>query len=354
MRKIIHIDMDAFYASVEQRDNPDLAGRPVAVGGSSRRGVVASCSYEARKFGVRSAMPSVVAIRKCPALIFVKSRFDVYRSVSNQIREIFLEYTDLVEPLSLDEAYLDVTTNHKQNRSATLIAEEIRKKIFEKTQLTASAGVSFNKFLAKVASDINKPNGIKVIEPKEAQAFIDQLPIQKFHGIGKVTAERMHKMSINTGADLKRISQVELVRRFGKVGLHFYKIVRAEDDRPVNPNRIRKSIGAERTFSNDLTELDEMKEKVLYLCEVVFNAMTKKDNFGRTLTLKVKYANFEVITRSKSTGGEIKDLNFMQQNALKLLEDNIKAEDRVRLLGISVSNLSKEQITGGVQLEFEF
>lgn len=354
MRKIIHIDMDAFYASVEQRDNPDLAGRPVAVGGSSRRGVVASCSYEARKFGVRSAMPSVVAIRKCPALIFVKSRFDVYRSVSNQIREIFLEYTDLVEPLSLDEAYLDVTTNHKQNRSATLIAEEIRKKIFEKTQLTASAGVSFNKFLAKVASDINKPNGIKVIEPKEAQAFIDQLPIQKFHGIGKVTAERMHKMSINTGADLKRMSQVELVRRFGKVGLHFYKIVRAEDDRPVNPNRIRKSIGAERTFSNDLTELDEMKEKVLYLCEVVFNAMTKKDNFGRTLTLKIKYANFEVITRSKSTGGEIKDLNFMRQNALKLLEDNIKAEDRVRLLGISVSNLSKEQITGGVQLEFEF
>lgn len=354
MRKIIHIDMDAFYAAVEQRDFPELAGKPIAVGGSSKRGVVASASYEARKYGVRSAMPSVVATRKCPGLIFVKARFEVYRQVSTQIREIFLEYTDLVEPLSLDEAYLDVTHNHKAMRSATLMAEEIRKKIYETTQLTASAGISFNKFLAKTASDINKPNGLKVIHPKEALTFLDELPIHKFHGIGKVTAERMKKMNIHTGADLKKLSQVDLVKRFGKMGLHFYHIVRAEDERPVNPNRIRKSIGAERTFSEDLTTIQAMQEKTNYLCEVVHNAMVKKDNFGRTLTLKVKYADFTIITRSRSFGGELREAAFMKETALKLLKENIQDGDRVRLLGISVSNLSQEQIIGGIQLSFDF
>ncbi|MCO6488333.1 MAG: DNA polymerase IV, partial [Phaeodactylibacter sp.] len=243
--------MDAFYASVEQRDHPELRGKPIAVGGAGMRGVVASASYEARKFGVRSAMPSVTARRLCPQLIFVRSRFDVYRDVSHQIRDIFLEYTDLVEPLSLDEAYLDVTDARRGPRSATLIAGEIRRRIREETGLTASAGVSFNKFLAKVASDINKPDGQKVITPEEAIPFLEGLPIDAFHGIGKVTAEKMRRMGIFDGAGLKRYTEAELVRRFGKVGRHYYRIVRADDGREVNPNRIRKSIGAERTYKED-------------------------------------------------------------------------------------------------------
>ncbi len=347
--------MDAFYASVEQRDQPDLRGRPVAVGGSSKRGVVASASYEARRFGVRSAMPSVTAQRLCPQIVFVKSRFDVYREVSAQIRSIFLDFTDLVEPLSLDEAYLDVTDNKIHHHSAIFIAREIRKRIAAETQLTASAGVSFNKFLAKVASDINKPNGMKVILPEEAESFLEALPVEKFHGIGKVTAARMNKMGIYKGSDLKRMSELELVRRFGKVGLHYYKIVRAEDDRPVNPNRIRKSIGAERTFSEDLTREEDMKEKIAYLCQVVFDHMEKKDNFGRTLTLKIKYSDFKIITRSRTFGGEIRKLSDMTAAAFQLLEENLQPEDRIRLLGIAVSNLSREQIGGGgIQLEFDF
>lgn len=355
MRKIIHIDMDAFYASVEQRDRPELKGKPLAVGGSSLRGVVASASYEARRFGVRSAMPSVTARRLCPNIIFVKSRFDVYREVSNQIRDIFLSYTELVEPLSLDEAYLDVTVNKKDLKSAIFIAREIRKEIEAQTQLTASAGVSFNKFLAKVASDINKPNGMKVILPEEAESFLEELPIEKFHGIGKVTANKMKRMGLHKGRDLKKWSELELVRRFGKMGLHYYKIVRAEDDRPVNPNRIRKSIGAERTYSADLTRLEEMNEKVRYLCQVVYDYMEKKDNFGRTLTLKIKDSDFKVITRSRTFGGEIRKLEDLEAAALQLLKENIQADHRIRLLGVAVSNLSKEQIGGGgIQLEFDF
>lgn len=355
MRKIIHIDMDAFYASVEQRDHPELRGKPVAVGGSSLRGVVASASYEARRFGVRSAMPSVTAKRLCPHIIFVKSRFDVYREVSNQIRDIFFSYTDLVEPLSLDEAYLDVTENKKNLKSAIFIARQIRKEIEEQTKLTASAGISFNKFLAKVASDIHKPNGMKVILPQEAEAFLEELPVEKFHGIGKVTAGKMKRMGLHTGKDLKKLSELELVRKFGKAGLHYYKIVRAEDERPVNPNRIRKSIGAERTYSKDLTRLEEMKEKVEYLCQVVFDYMEKKDNFGRTLTLKIKNSDFKVITRSRTFGGEIRKLKDLEEAALQLLTENFEPEQRIRLLGIAVSNLTKEQIGGGgIQLEFDF
>ena len=277
--------MDAFYASVEQRDFPELRGKPVAVGGSAKRGVVASASYEARKYGVRSAMPSITAKRQCPDLIFVKHRFDVYREVSQQIRAIFLEYTDLVEPLSLDEAFLDVTEPKKGPLSATLIAQEILYRINQTTQLTASAGISFNKFLAKVASDINKPNGYKVITPDEAIPFLENLKIEKFFGIGKVTAKKMHKMGVHTGADLKKMTEIELVTRFGKAGRHYYKIVRANDERAVNPNRIRKSIGAERTFSEDISDLAEMKERLRHVSTVVFDYMKKSHNFGRTVTI---------------------------------------------------------------------
>jgi DNA polymerase-4 len=353
-RKIIHIDMDAFYASVEQRDNPELKGKPVAVGGSSLRGVVASASYEARQFGVRSAMPSVTAKRLCPQLIFVKSRFDVYREVSHQIREIFFEYTDMVEPLSLDEAYLDVTVPKKGPPSATLIADQIRRRIVEATGLTASAGVSFNKFLAKIASDINKPNGIKIITPEEALPFLEKLPIESFHGIGKVTAKKMRRMGIYNGASLKEYSEVELIKRFGKVGGHYYRMVRAEDHRVVNPNRIRKSIGAERTYKTDIIALDEMKDKVTYLCELVHSYMKKSDNFGRTVTLKAKMPDFKIITRSKTFGTEVRRLDDLMLIAHELLKENREEIPQVRLLGISVSNLSKELSAEGIQLEFDF
>lgn len=346
--------MDAFYASVEQRDQPELKGKPVAVGGSSLRGVVASASYEARKYGVRSAMPSITAKRRCPELIFVKSRFDIYREVSQQIRAIFLEYTDLVEPLSLDEAYLDVTEDKLGVQSATLIAEEIRKKIFTQTQLTASAGVSFNKFLAKVASDVNKPDGMKVILPADAPKFLDQLPINKFHGIGKVTAEKMKRLGIFNGADLKRKTEIELVQRFGKVGRHYFRIVRALDDRPVNPHRIRKSIGAERTFKEDLSSLEAMKGKLTYLSEIVFDYMKKSDNFGRTVTLKIKSSDFKIITRGKTFTREVRRLEDMIAVTHELLEASKEEVDRVRLLGVSVSNLEKVHQTEGIQLELDF
>lgn len=353
-RKIIHIDMDAFYASIEQRDDPSLKGKPVAVGGSAKRGVVASASYEARRYGVRSAMPSITAKRLCPDLIFVSHRFPVYKEVSAQVREIFSEYSDLIEPLSLDEAYIDVTENKKGMLSATHIAAEIRKKIFEKTNLTASAGVSFNKFLAKVASDINKPNGQKVITPNEAILFLEQLPVTKFFGIGKVTAKKMEKMGIRTGGDLKKYSEIELAKRFGKAGRHFYKIVRAEDNRPVNPNRVRKSIGAERTFSDDLTSVDEMKERLRHVSEIVFKYMSQNENFGRTVTLKAKTPEFKLMTRSKSFGSEVRTLDGLIQIVFDLLEESKSEISAVRLLGVTVSNLEKENLLAGMQLEFDF
>jgi len=347
--------MDAFYAAVEQRDHPELRGKPIAVGGSKHRGVVASASYEARAFGVRSAMPSITAQRKCPAIIFVKSRFEVYRQVSQQIREIFLSYTDLVEPLSLDEAYLDVTENKLGKKSAIAIAQRIRRDIYVQTGLTASAGISFNKFLAKVASDINKPNGMKVILPGEAEAFLEALPVEKFHGIGRVTADKMRKMGIFTGADLKRQDEMTMIRRFGKAGRHYYRMVRAEDNRPVNPNRIRKSIGAERTFSNDLVKMDEMKERLLLISEKVHEHMRKKQISGKTLTLKIKSSDFKISTRSKTLGQPIRLQREIAQVAFELLEENWSQIDRVRLLGISISNLEGHiPGTGGVQLSFDF
>ena len=354
MRKIIHIDMDAFYASVEQRDFPHLRGKPVAVGGSARRGVVASASYEARAYGVGSAMPSMTARRLCPGLIFVKSRFDVYREVSRQIRELFYEYTDLVEPLSLDEAYLDVTDNKKGYKSAMLIAHQLRERIRHETQLTASAGVSFNKFLAKIASDINKPDGMKVILPDEAEAFLEELPVKEFHGIGKVTAAKMHRMGIFTGKDLKAYSEIGLVQRFGKVGRHYYRIVRAQDERPVNPNRIRKSIGAERTFSDDLVQLSDMEEKLRYISRVVYDHMHKSDNYGRTVTLKIKTADFVILTRSKTFMREVRSYDELRSTAIDLLRTHRDEFDRVRLLGVAVSNLIREQPWEGLQLELEF
>ncbi|MGB0178269.1 MAG: DNA polymerase IV, partial [Owenweeksia sp.] len=298
IRKIIHVDMDAFYASVEQRDNPDLRGKPVAVGGSRERGVVAAASYEARKYGVRSAMPSSLAYRKCPDIIFVRSDFEKYRSVSRQIRSIFFEYTDLVEPLSLDEAYLDVTENKKGIETATRIAREIRQRIYEETHLTASAGISINKFLAKVASDINKPNGQKTIMPDRVIAFLEDLPIQKFYGIGAKTAEKMKRLGIHHGKDLKKWDLPLLIREFGKSGQHYFNIVRGLQKSRVKPDRIRKSLGAERTFSRDLKSADDMKEALEDIMSKLQQRIEATHTAGKTVTLKLKYFDFEQHTRS--------------------------------------------------------
>ncbi|MEM1357876.1 MAG: DNA polymerase IV [Bacteroidota bacterium] len=352
-RKIIHIDMDAFFASVEQRDHPELRGKPIAVGGSKMRGVVAAASYEARVFGVRSAMPSITAKRLCPNLIFVRHNFERYREVSEQIRKIFLSYTDLVEPLSLDEAFLDVTETKRGPASATLIAKAIRKEIYEQTRLTASAGVSFNKFLAKVASDINKPNGMKVITREEAPAFLAALPVKEFHGVGKKTAARLEKMGFRSGKDLMQLSELEMAQRFGKMGRHLFRIVNGLDNRPVNPNRIRKSVGAERTFSDNLTSRSAMREKIEYLAEKVFSYLQERENYGRTVTLKMKSPEFETHTRSRSFAGEIRSLNTLKEVALQLLDENIDQVPSVRLLGVAVSNLERDN-PDGVQLLLPF
>ena len=358
MRKIIHIDMDAFFASVEQRDFPELRGKPVAVGGSGARGVVAAASYEARQYGVHSAMPSSIAKRKCPHLIFVKTRFEVYETVSRQIRNIFLSYTDLVEPLSLDEAYLDVTENKFNLPSATQIAKEIKARILEETQLTASAGVSFNKFLAKVASALQKPNGLTVIPPEKAEALVESLPIEKFYGIGQVTAAKMHGLGIRTGFDLKQRSKEELIRNFGKSGEYYYCIARAQDDRQVEPNRIRKSVGAERTYAEDLESVTEMDEKLKPLAEEVAEYLTEKNNGGRTVTVKIKYADFTQTTRSKTFLSHIQSGEQLWQIAKELLRTPFEPQLPVRLLGVSVSNLLSEEAENhkryGFQLKFPF
>ena len=342
-KKIIHIDMDAFYANVEQRDNPELRGKPIAIGSASPRGVVATASYEARKYGVHSALPSVTALRRCPKLIFVRGNMEKYKTISVQIRKIFEEFTDLVEPLSLDEAYLDVTENKKNNPSATILANEIRKRIFEETQLTASAGVSYNKFLAKVASDYNKPNGIFVITPDEATEFINKLKIESFFGIGKVTAEKMHKMGIFFGADLKKLSEHRLTQTFGKAGTYYYQIVRGNDNRTVNPYRERKSVGGENTFSNDLMLLDEQKEALLPIIKKVYERIKRADKYGRTLTLKVKYSDFTQITRSKTLLTPITKFDTLIENSIELLTQVHTTDKTVRLLGVSVSNFLTEE-----------
>jgi len=354
LRKIIHIDMDAFFASIEQRDFPELKGKPVAVGGAGKRGVVAAASYEAREYGVFSAMPSSIALRKCPDLIFVKHRFDVYKEASHQIREIFMEYTDLVEPLSLDEAYLDVTENKKGLKSATIIAEEIKAKIKSVTKLTASAGVSINKFLAKVASDQDKPNGLFVITPRQAESFVDNLPIEKFFGIGKATAKKMHELGILLGTDLKQRSQEELVRRFGKVGRYYFNIARAIDERPVNPNRIRKSLGAERTFEDDLLTKEEILQQTDRIADILIERMARSKSKGKTVTLKLKYNDFEVINRSKTFGHSIADPEEIHQISMELMQKELPSKKWIRLIGLTISNLDNPENESPKQLTLDF
>jgi DNA polymerase-4 len=353
-RKIIHVDMDAFYASVAELDNPELRGKAIAVGGSEERGVVSAASYEARKFGVKSAMSSFLAKQKCPHLIFVKSDFERYKELSSKIRAVFYEYTDLVEPLSLDEAYLDVTENKKGNPSANDIAREIRARIYEETGLRASAGISINKFIAKVASDINKPNGQKTIHPEEVLRFLEELPVNKFYGVGKVTAAKMYNLGIFKGKDLKKKPLEDLVKSFGKSGTHYYNIVRGIHNSAVKPNRIRKSIAAERTFSENLSSEIFMIERLDKIADELERRMKKTDTKGKTITLKIKYSDFTQQTRSKTKA------NFMQTKeeffpVVKELLYQDKLVNSVRLLGVSFGNLNTEEVVPfWVQLQFEF
>jgi DNA polymerase-4 len=359
--KIIHVDMDAFYASVEQMDNPELKGKPLAVGGGGKRGVVSAASYEARKFGVRSALSGTQARRNCPDLIFVKPRFERYNEISKQIRKIFHDYTDLVEPLSLDEAYLDVTENKKGNPSATLIAKEIRERIFKEVGLTASAGISINKFIAKVASDYNKPDGQKTVNPEDVLQFLEDLDIRKFYGVGKVTAEKMYQKGVFTGKDLKAKSLEYLDANFGKSGRYYYYIVRGIQNSKVKPNRIRKSLAAERTFMENLSSEIFMLEKLNHIAEEVSRRLTKSNIAGRTVTLKIKYSDFTLQTRSKTLPYFINDKAIILETTKSLLYQE-KLNNSVRLLGISLSNLNTEKTKKkpeakksiAVQLEFDF
>lgn len=359
IRKIIHVDMDAFYASVEILDNPDLKGKPIAVGGNGKRGVISAASYEARKFGVKSAMAGNLAIKLCPELIFVKPNFERYTEISKKIRKIFYDYTDLVEPLSLDEAYLDVTHNKKGNPSASLIAKEIRDRILDEVGLTASAGISINKFVAKVASDYNKPNGQKTVNPEEVVAFLEVLDIRKFYGVGKVTAEKMYQLGIFTGWDLKLKSLEYLDTYFGKSGRYYYDVVRGIHTSEVKPNRIRKSLAAERTFSENLSSEIFMLEKLDHIANEVFRRLTKSKVSGKTVTLKIKYSDFTLQTRSKTLPYFICDQALIFDTAKDLLYQE-KLNNSVRLLGISMSNLNTEtkktpeQKIVSVQLKFQF
>jgi DNA polymerase-4 len=341
IRKIIHVDMDAFYASVEQLDNPELRGKAIAVGGSSARGVVSAASYEARKFGVRSAMSGAMARKLCPELIFVKTNFDRYKEVSKQIRKIFLEYTDLVEPLSLDEAYLDVTENKKGNPSATMIAEEIRKKIKEKTGLNASAGISVNKFVAKIASDINKPNGQKTISPEEVEPFLETLDVKKFYGVGKVTKEKMYRLGIYTGKDLKGKSLEFLEENFGKSGGFYYSVVRGIHTSKVKPTRKQKSLAAEHTFFENISSEIFMMERLEEIAAEVEKRLLKSKLAGKTITLKIKYSDFTLQTRSKTVPLFLSSKDLILEVVKELLYQE-KMKESVRLLGISISHLNNE------------
>lgn len=354
LRKIIHVDMDAFYASVEQLDNPELKGKPIAVGGSEVRGVVSAASYEARKFGVRSAISGVQAKKLCPELIFVRPRFDRYKEISKKIRKIFHDYTDLVEPLSLDEAYLDVTQNKKGNPSATLIAQEIRQRIFEEVGLTASAGISVNKFVAKIASDYNKPNGQKTVNPDEVETFLENLDVKKFYGVGKVTTERMYQLGIFTGKDLKTKSIDFLEQHFGKSGKFYYYIVRGIHNSEVKPNRTTKSVAAEHTFNENLTSEIFMEKKLERIAQELEKRLKRYAISGKTVTLKIKYSDFTQQTRSKTLPYFIADKGLLFETAKELLYQE-RLKDSVRLLGISLNNLNTEvKKTVVVQLKFEF
>ncbi|MDN3491438.1 DNA polymerase IV [Winogradskyella bathintestinalis] len=361
IRKIIHVDMDAFYASVAQMDNPELRGKAIAVGGGGTRGVVSAASYEARKFGVKSAMSGRLAIKLCPDLIFVKTDFERYSEISKRIRQIFFEYTDLVEPLSLDEAYLDVTNNKIGLPSATLLAQKIRQRIFDEVGLTASAGISINKFIAKVASDYNKPNGQKTVNPEDVLEFLEVLDIRKFYGVGKVTAEKMYQKGIFTGKDLKSKTLEYLKDNFGKSGSHYYHVVRGIHNNEVKPNRIRKSLAAERTFSENLSSEVFMLEKLDHIAEEVSKRLHKTKVTGKTITLKIKYSDFTLQTRSKTLPYYVSEKAILLETAKDLLYQDA-LNNSVRLLGISLSNLNtdvktikkSEKETVSVQLKFEF
>lgn len=355
-RKIIHIDMDAFYASVEQRDNPELRGKPLAVGHAEERGVVAAASYEARRYGVRSAMASQKAKRLCPQLIFVPGRMDVYKAVSRQIHEIFHEYTDIIEPLSLDEAFLDVTENKKQIPLAVDIAKEIKQRIREELNLVASAGVSYNKFLAKIASDYRKPDGLCTIHPAQAFGFIGQLPIESFWGVGPVTAKKMHLLGIHNGVQLRSCSQEMLVRQFGKAGLIYYDFARGIDLRPVEAVRIRKSIGCERTLEKDINLTSSVIIELYHVATELVERLNRKDFRGNTLTLKIKFHDFSQITRSVTQAYELTELNRILPLAKQLLKEVEYEHHPIRLIGLSVSNPKDETEEHGVweQLSFEF
>ena len=344
--------MDAFFASVEQRDNPDLKGRPLAVGGTGQRGVVAAASYEARKYGVRSAMPASIARRKCPQLIFVKPRFKAYKEVSKQIRAIFEKYTDLVEPLSLDEAFLDVTHNKQGLKSAIYIAMQIRKEIFEATQLTASAGVSINKFVAKIASDINKPDGLTTILPHEVVGFIEKLEVSKFFGVGKVTAEKMKHLSIITGSDLKQYSKLDLIQQFGKLGNYLFDAVRGVDLRPVQPDRIRKSFSNERTYQEDLIGIDKIEYELKQLIEKLFEDTTVAKVQGRTIVLKIRFDDFTTLNRSKTFLSFVTEKKIILETALDLLSKIDIDQKGIRLIGIGLANLNTEYPDTQLTLKF--
>ena len=360
LRKIIHVDMDAFYASVEELDNPELRGKPLAVGGNEIRGVVSAANYEARKYGVRSAMSGYLAMKNCPHLTFVKPRFARYKEISQKIRNIFFEYTDLVEPLSLDEAYLDVTINKKGNPSATLLAKEIRQRILDEVGLKASAGISINKFIAKVASDFNKPNGQKTVNPEEVLQFLEDLEIRKFFGVGKVTAEKMYKLGIFTGKELKATSKDFLEEHFGKSGSHYYNVVRGNHNSTVKPHRTPKSVGAERTFSKNLSSEVFMLERLEQIANELERRLKKSKLAGKTITLKIKYSDFTLQTRSKTLAYFVADKSLILEIAKELLYQE-KMENSVRLLGISLANLNtekkkteaKEDLVS-VQLQFDF
>ena len=347
--------MDAFYASIEQRDDPSLRGVPMVVGHPGERGVVAAASYEARRYGIRSAMSSRAALARYPGVVFVPARFDVYREVSRQIMDIFHDYTDKVEPLSLDEAYLDVTVNNYGMPSATIIARQIKERIRHVTGLTASAGVSVNKFLAKVASDYRKPDGLFVVTAQEAEAFVEGLKIEQFWGVGKVTADKMHRLGIYTGADLKRRSEAELVWHFGKAGHAYYLNARGIDNREVVPDRIRKSVGSENTFMTDLDDPEEVAANLTAIAEETWRRAARREFYGRTVTLKVKFADFEQITRSRTVGGFVTDYDSFRAIAGELLSGVDFSRGKVRLLGLSISNSADvEQPQYGHQLEFDF
>lgn len=349
-RKIIHIDMDAFFASVEQRDDPSLRGLPVAVGSAAARGVVAAASYEARAFGVRSALPSVTALRRCPDLVFVRPRFDVYKAVSRQIHAVFAEFTPVIQPLSLDEAYLDVTDNLAGLPTAWATAKAIRARILEETGLTASAGISYNKFLAKLASDHRKPNGQFAVTPDMGAAWVETLPVARFHGVGPVTAAKMERLGIRTGADLRRCSMEFLRTHFGSSAGWYHAIARGQDDRPVNPNRIRKSSGSETTFGRDLIDPAEIEAGVIEMADDVWAWCETAGAYGRTVTVKVKYGDFQIITRSQTLSLPVTDRDALHAAALGLIRSVLPPVKGIRLVGVTVSNFTGREDGGELPL----